>query len=256
MVKTVCSGSAGPPNCGVGWKKYCNELDKTSRTRRRRTIRIQDCEDEIYYAKEIQFINKNELCSVWEIGDRIGEDSFNSQVFNSHCRDDGKIFAFKYIKFDPDNFLDEEDRTVQRKDDRKRILNEINIQMKASKILINGATITPKIYEIFEFENHIGVIMEIVGAITLKRYLISNLKNKKIVDEAKKNTKKILDELHKAGIYHGDAHLNNFMFDPETKEYKILDFGNSKKYESVNLIPERQKNEDHNRLEQEFNDLH
>lgn len=35
----------------------------------------------------------------------------------------------------------------------------------------------------------------------------------------------LLDDVHAIGIYHGDAHLDNFMYDKNKGEWQIIDFG-------------------------------
>jgi len=124
------------------------------------------------------------------------------------------------------------------------IIREIEIQNKAARTLQ-----VPKIVMYFLGPNNAVIIMDKIEGDTINSKLIEIIESAKDEQEAKKEEakkeeakKKIsaiyqsvqtsLDILHTNGIYHGDSHLENFMYESNEKnkhETKIwiIDFGHS-----------------------------
>jgi serine/threonine protein kinase len=123
---------------------------------------------------------------------------------------------------------------------RNGVLNEITIQNKAA----SEKKLSPEIKMFFlskdesvqESKDGQGVVvMEKINGGTVHSQLVEIMdKKEKEKDMNDKITKLFtqvytsLDELHKIKIYHGDAHLENFMYNKDGNKIFIIDFGHSK----------------------------
>jgi len=156
----------------------------------------------------------------YRIGKRIGKASLEAKVYNSCC-DEKHIdienckYVTKIVTFDryntPQNFM-----------------NEIELQLKVSKI-----NLAPRIVKIDRTEKEGSIVME-KFKYTLKDLLldICNIENNTLVEEIAIKTANLLNEVHKIGILHNDAHLYNFMLD-ENGSIKLIDFGKSTQLDSI-----------------------
>lgn len=99
-----------------------------------------------------------------------------------------------------------------------------------------------KVHALEKINNSLAIVMEDFGGDALKS-LISENKNS-IGNKLKiaRQICEILGEIHNKGIVHKDINPNNILFNPETEQIKIIDFGNA----SVLSHEDRQlKNPDH-----------
>jgi tRNA A-37 threonylcarbamoyl transferase component Bud32 len=67
------------------------------------------------------------------------------------------------------------------------------------------------------------VMQEVEGARTLREYMLSKKTDAEIVDTARQIAR-LVDRLHRAGIYHGDLHDENVMVDRHGRVW-LIDFG-------------------------------
>lgn len=126
----------------------------------------------------------------------------------------------------------------------KGIISEIEIQNKAHQ-----GELAPEILMYFLGESNAVIIMNRIVGNTINSKLIDIIETvkknqqEKNIDEAKtkilqiyKSVKKSLDNLHEKRIYHGDSHLENFMYESEDESQQeskqetkiwIIDFGHS-----------------------------
>lgn len=115
------------------------------------------------------------------------------------------------------------------------IISEIKIQNRAA-----DSCKVPKIIMYFLGPNNAVIIMYKIEGDTINSKLIEIIEGAKAEQEAKKDEakKKIsaiyesvktsLETLHKAEIYHGDSHLENFMYESKDETtIWIIDFGHS-----------------------------
>jgi serine/threonine protein kinase len=162
------------------------------------------------------------------LGDIIGEESVYGTVYEACINDDCEN-VFKYIPIDwsQTGIITE-----------KMILYEIKIQKKAvgiaPKILGTwkcndeknkgiGFAMESLVNTVFKvIENEVRKIMKNnkIKSSNLKNLMPQKLKN--LIDEVLKKIKM----LHDKDIFHGDAHLNNFMIDKKFN-VKIIDYGKS-----------------------------
>lgn len=84
-----------------------------------------------------------------------------------------------------------------------------------------------KIFEAFETENHVYLVMEYVGGGSLHSYLKEKPHRRLEEEDAKFIFKQILTALHychRKSIAHRDIKLENILLD-ENKQVKLIDFG-------------------------------
>jgi tRNA A-37 threonylcarbamoyl transferase component Bud32 len=123
---------------------------------------------------------------------------------------------------------------------QKGIIDEINIQNKA-----NQERLAPEIIMYFLGEEKAVIIMDKIEGNTINSKLIDIIDKAKAQKETKdqgdadtdakakileiyNSVKESLDFLHQKDIYHGDSHLENFMYDTQQKDkIWIIDFGHS-----------------------------
>jgi tRNA A-37 threonylcarbamoyl transferase component Bud32 len=94
---------------------------------------------------------------------------------------------------------------------------EVHMQMIAS-----DAGLAPHIWETMETDTGRIIIMDGLDG-TLKQYILKNPADTEIYMRA---AIKILLSLHQLNMYHGDAHLDNFMYGSNGRLY-LIDFGES-----------------------------
>lgn len=145
-------------------------------------------------------------CDSWEIFDRIGEESLYGDIYQACCKNDCN-YVLKFIKFTGG--------TVN----KDSIEKEIYYQKKFSEL-----DLAPNVKESWFCESG-GVIIMPGMRETLKNFIIREEDIDKIEDSIREALT-LLFFLHKKGYYHGDSHLNNFMFDKNGKLY-LIDMGNS-----------------------------
>jgi tRNA A-37 threonylcarbamoyl transferase component Bud32 len=127
----------------------------------------------------------------------------------------------------------------------KGIIREIDIQNKA-----NEEKLAPEIIMYFLGTNNAVIIMDRISGNTINSKLIEiiekAMEEKEKEEEAKteilsiyNSVKESLYLLHQKGIYHGDSHLENFMYETQqTHKIWIIDFGHS----CINLSTQSEKN--------------
>ena len=158
-------------------------------------------------------------CHDWEIGERIGKDSQNSQVFASQCA--GETYALKATPFK-----------------RNGVITDANIERAFDEVIYQDIAyqchtpaITSKIHQIFVNNDGILFITDMLHT-TVKdvfdKIVIDSVNGDKqttlIANLLKKciETIKILQE--NTPIKHRDCHLENFMVDKDGN-VKLIDFG-------------------------------
>jgi tRNA A-37 threonylcarbamoyl transferase component Bud32 len=126
------------------------------------------------------------------------------------------------------------------------IINEIKIQNKA----VTRKCKVPKIIMYFLGPNEAVIIMDKIEGDTINSKLIEIIENAKKEDETIEEVKKkisliyesiktSLKTLHDLEIYHGDSHLENFMYESKHEnEIWIIDFGHS----SIDVRTQSEKN--------------
>jgi tRNA A-37 threonylcarbamoyl transferase component Bud32 len=157
-------------------------------------------------AKKVEF--KGKVCpGVWEIKEerRIGAQSLFGDIYRACCENDCKYIA-KFILHEVTPLND--------------IQKEIYMQEFVYK---NNSELTIPIIEWFEADNYVVILMPVLQLTV--REALSQMQDKESME---KLIQQVLDktyELHSIGVYHGDAHMNNFMIDNDN--VKIIDFGKS-----------------------------
>lgn len=114
---------------------------------------------------------------------------------------------------------------------------EVRIQKKASKL-----GLAPKVIDLWSTDKGGVIIMEPVKETAYR--LILNLKTEKEADKLLNIILDKIEELHRAGITHGDAHTRNIMFtkkDIEDSDLRFIDFRRSE-------ISTQEKSEDYKSL--------
>jgi serine/threonine protein kinase len=166
----------------------------------------------------------------------------NVKIFNGQCKGIWKIdkiigsgsYGKVYIICDSTNDCSYIAKLVKQNNDID-IEKEIYFQMKANEI-----ELAPKIYQVClnGTDNNALIIMDKLDK-TMLSVVKQVLKSTEMDNDTKmivlldliRNAFRILQLLNSIGIVHGDAHLENFMFNERTKTWQIIDFGLS----SVNI---------------------
>ena len=85
-----------------------------------------------------------------------------------------------------------------------------------------------KIEEVFETENSIYIIIELLG---VPLYEIIKLINSEKTRNVMKNILGRLAEMHAKGLMHRDLKLENILINPKTGKFLIADFGLAEYYQ-------------------------
>ena len=119
-------------------------------------------------------------------------------------------------------------------DNKNEMLNEIKFQT----ILSKNPALAPKIYEVYEDDLHVYVIMEDLnneGYVSLDK-IINGIdkwswqrEKSTIVDLVSE----ALTKLHSKRIAHKDLHMKNIFINPNKNNVKFIDFGRSEEYDTV-----------------------
>ena len=126
----------------------------------------------------------------WKFYEEIGEEGNYGQIYGACCKKDCN-YILKYLPYENDN------TTVM-------ILKEIELQTKCSSI-----GLCPKVEDAWLCKEGGAIVMERFE--TTVANLLVQYKTDKVRNLILANVVSLLDKLHKNGVYHGDAHLNNFM---------------------------------------------
>jgi len=154
---------------------------------------------------------------VWEImGERqVGAESMYGTIFSTCCQTDCSYVA-KIIPYSNNNiYLGHYTTTI------KEIKKEVEIQ---DTVYRQNPNITIPIIEWYKDEEKSILIMP-----TLYETVRNALTSMNDLDDMIAIIQDVLDalfSLHSMGVYHGDAHMDNFML-TEEGQVKIIDFGKS-----------------------------
>jgi len=225
-----------------------NEFDKeiTCREKDQRCSLANIVDDE--QMAEYVYYNQDKQCSHYKKGDIMGTKSASGLVYYTCCGEDTKCnHITKIVKF--------RDET-----DKQKFHREIMFQQKATK-----AGLAPAIIKSYITSKQGIIVMEKLSntlSNIIRNYLervegiVEKIEERKDVDETELQktidghryvTKSqgyalgttignLLVKLHQLGIYHNDAHMNNFMSDDNGKFY-FIDFGEA---DTVHVIKKHQ----------------
>ena len=160
-------------------------------------------------------------CHDWEIGERIGRDSQNSQVFSSQCA--GDKFALKATPFKRHGVITP---------NIERTFDEVIYQDIAYQC--HTPAITSKIHQIFVNNDGILFITDRLHTTVkdlFEKIIIDNVNGDDsdtqttlIANLLKKCIEKIKILYENTNMKHRDCHLENFMVDNDG-DVKLIDFG-------------------------------
>jgi serine/threonine protein kinase len=162
----------------------------------------------------------------YRIGDQLGKQSANGKVYQSCCDENGVPLESckhitKTVSFDryitPETFM-----------------KEVGLQYNASL-----HHIAPKIFKVTMSDTEGRIVMEKLEY-TLKDALKVVNGDQSKIESLAVLAVKVLNELHRIGIVHNDAHLNNFMID-QKGFVKMIDFGEADSTE----LNDKMKKEDY-----------
>lgn len=155
-----------------------------------------------------------------KIDQNIGEESSNGKVYQICKNDENEdcTYVMKVIKIDDDSSLDVyniEENLLEKGGVEVMMQNacaehELCLPVEDSWNCDNGKTV---------------VIITKMARETLYRFLV-NEESDKIITKYTREAIQLIKDLHLNGIYHGDTHLNNFMFTHDDK-LKFIDLGSS-----------------------------
>lgn len=154
---------------------------------------------------------------VWEIkGDRqVGAESMYGTIFSTCCQQDCSYVA-KIIPYSNNNiYLGHYTTTI------KEIKKEVEIQ---NTVYRQNPSITIPILDWYKDEKKAILIMPVLYQTV--RQALTDMHTLEDMTELVQQVLNITFSLHSLGIYHGDAHMNNFMLS-EDGQVKLIDFGKS-----------------------------
>jgi tRNA A-37 threonylcarbamoyl transferase component Bud32 len=224
-----------------------NEFDKeiTCREKDQRCSLANIVDDE--QMADYVYYNQDKQCSHYKKGDKMGTKSASGVVYYTCCGEETECnHITKIVKFRDEN-------------DKKKFHREIMFQQKATK-----AGLAPAIIKSYITSKQGIIVMEKLSntlSNIIHDYLervegiVEKLEESKDADETELQktidghryvTKaqgyalgttigNLLVKLHQLGIYHNDAHMNNFMTDDNGKFY-FIDFGEA---DTVHVIKKR-----------------
>jgi tRNA A-37 threonylcarbamoyl transferase component Bud32 len=196
-------------------------------------------------------VDCNNLYTITNKG--LGKFSAHAKIYEA-CKNENCDFVAKWMLEGPDRDPDEESDLYLKP---IKPIEEALFQYRASQY-----NLAPKVRQVWQCNKGIIIIMDALSTTAgdilkhleynqTSKYNISNINSIEdyleyrpisIPDsEEQKNIKidivnkmiNIINKLHKIGISHGDAHLDNFMFDKEGKIY-FIDFGFSEELSKFN----------------------
>ena len=146
-------------------------------------------------------------------------DSANSQVYRARRVDDGQPVVLKFLN-----------RDYPTPEQIRRYKQEyyLTCQLEAPGII--------KAYQLETWQRSYVIVLEDFGAMSLKQWLAKHehLSLEEFLFLAIAITES-LGQIHAHNIIHKDINPNNIVFNPETKELKIIDFGISTQLSQENL---------------------
>lgn len=143
--------------------------------------------------------NKDRFERIKKLGNK-GKDGITYLVIEKKT---GKYYAMK---------------TFKNNKSEKKILEEYELQKLASEY-----NVCPEVYEVDVVDNYI--IME-----KMEKHLLESMKNRggKLTKTEQKSIINIFKKLDKAGVFHGDVNILNYMYD-YNKKLQLIDYGMSKR---------------------------
>ena len=169
---------------------------------------------------------KGKLEDNYEIIEEIGSGGF-SRVLKVKNKNTGVLYACKEMR-------------KKKLSDIEEFTREINIMIKLDHPNII------KLYEVYETDSCINIIMELCTGGELFDRIIDNTDNGKLFSEKQaaeifKQMMSAINYCHKNGIVHRDLKPENLIYltKDENSPIKVIDFGMSKKFDNKNFMNEK-----------------